>query len=242
MTTNNPSLSSATNVDKMDIDQLKAALPNNLRSSATQELLDKINTVSSDPTHAKHIRENFLSYANVLKEGRFKTQDYLNAVSYVSYKLMGYNNKEAYEKTFPQRYTDLIKRGASGKDISAYVSIYHKGKMVNMIMEQTLVPVFILNQHIFQEAINTQANLMHTAASEKVRSDAADSLMNHLKKPESKDMNLNIGLKADTGLAELNNTLVNLASAQKKAIQDGRTTEDIAAESIYTDAEFEEIG
>ena len=73
-----------------------------------------------------------------LEKAQFKTEDYLNAVAFVSYKLMGHSNQEAYFKTFPTRYQDMLAAGKSQKDISSFVSIYAKGKLVNLILEQFL--------------------------------------------------------------------------------------------------------
>lgn len=226
--------------DDLTVEQIKAALPKHLRVAASQELADKINRASLDPIMAQHIRENFVSYTTVLKDGKFKMEDYLNAVTYVSFKLMGFNNEEAYQRTFPHRHEALIARGASRKDISAYVAAFHKGKLVNSIMEQTLIPVWVLNQHIYQQAINTQAELMLTANSELVRSNAADSLMNHLKKPEMKEVNLNLGAKENEGVKELNETLRKLAEQQQLAIGNGVTTREIAAQPIY-EAEYTDV-
>lgn len=227
--------------EELTLEQVTAALPKTLRSSASQALVDKINAAVSDPIEAQHIRDNFISYASVLKDGKFKTESYLNAVTYVTYKLMGYTNEEAYERTFPTQHAALVARGATRKDISSYVAAFHRGKLVNLIMEQTLVPVWILNQHIYQQAINTQVTLMTTANSEKVRSDAADSLLNHLKKPETKEINLNIGANESSGLKDLEATLVRFAEMQREAIANGQTTRQIAAQPIfegeYTDVE-----
>ncbi len=226
--------------NKLTVEQIKSALPKNLRVAASQELADKINQASLDPIMAQHIRENFISYTTVLKDGKYKMEDYLNAATYVRFKLMGFNNEEAYQRTFPQRHENLVARGASRKDISAYVAAFHKGKLVNSIMEQTLIPVWVLNQDIYQKAINTQAELMLNANSELVRSNAADSLMNHLKKPEVKEVNLNLGAKENEGVKELNETLRKLAEQQQLAIGNGVTTREIAAQPIY-EAEYTDV-
>jgi hypothetical protein len=164
---------------------VERAVPANLKQSVTQQLVDTINNVANDPIVAEMVRENFISYTSVLKDGKFKTEDYLYAIVYVSQKLMGRSNKEAYAAAFPGRYATLIAKGTSEKDISAYVAAYNRGKLVNLILEQTLVPTWVLNQGIYQQAINTQAQLMMTSTSDKVRSDAANSILTHLKKPDA---------------------------------------------------------
>ena len=209
------------------------ALPGNLKSAATDQLADMINQISADPLIAEQIRENFLSYASVLKEGKFKVEDYLNAVAYCSYKLMGDSNQDAYFKTFPQRYANLVAAGRTPKEISAYVSAYAKGQLVNKIMEQTLVPSWVLNQHMYQAALNTQFKLMTDEdVSPKVRSDAADSLLTHLAKPKEAGPLINIDMSETSGMNELKDALARMAQQQQTLINAGVSTKEIAAQDI----------
>ena len=217
------------------------ALPGNLKSAATDQLADMINQISADPLIAEQIRENFLSYASVLKEGKFKVEDYLNAVAYCSYKLMGDSNQDAYFKTFPQRYANLVAAGRTPKEISAYVSAYAKGQLVNKIMEQTLVPSWVLNQHMYQAALNTQFKLMtNEDVSPKVRSDAADSLLTHLAKPKEAGPLINIDMGETSGMNELKDALARMAQQQQTLINAGVSTKEIAAQDIV-DATPKEI-
>jgi len=216
----------------VSIQEIAQALPGNLKVAATQELADKINNISTDPVVAETIKENFLGYAAVLKDGRYKTEDYLNAVVYVSYKLMNMTNLEAYQRTFPQRYQNLVAKGTSSKDISAYVAAYAKGKLVNALMEQTLVPIWVLNQDVYQKAINVQAELMATANSEKVRCDAANSILTHLAKPKEAAAAIKIDVNVADGMNELKGLLGRLAEQQRAAIQAGMGTAEIAAQPL----------
>lgn len=217
----------------LTVDDLKQCLPPALRTAATQSLADLVNNASSDPEMAKTIRENFVGYTHVLKEGRFKTEDYLYGVTYVSFKIMGYTNQESYKRTFPARYQALVARGATEKDISAYVSAYNKNKMINMILEQTLVPVWVLNQDIYQSAINTQAKIMlDVSVNSRDRTAAANSLLTHLKKPETKQVELSIGVNESNGMTELNAIMQSLAGRQQELIAQGATTREIAHQSL----------
>jgi hypothetical protein len=222
-------------------EQVEKALPANLKGAATQKLTDQINTIVSDPMVAEQVRENFLGYTTVLKDGRFKTEDYLNAVTYVSFKVMGYSNQESYQRTFPNRYQALIAKGTSSKDIAAYVAAYNKGKLVNLILEQTLVPSWVMNQDLYQKAINQQAHLMMNAASEKVQTEAANSLLTHLKKPEVKEFQVSMDINDNSGIRQLEESLRQMAEQQRTLISAGVPTLQIAAQRIV-DAEFVEVG
>lgn len=215
------------------VELLQKTLPSNLRTSATQGMVDMLNNVSNNQQEAELIRENFLGYTAVLSEGKYKTEDYLNAVKYVSFKLMKCSNEEAYVKTFPQRYQRMVKDGVKPKDIGAYVYAYSKNKLVNRIMEQTMVPSWVLNQDIFQEAINTQASLMRDPdVSPKVRSDAANSLLTHLAKPKEAGPLINLDMRDTSGMKEMKELLVRMAQQQQGLIKDGVTARDIASAVI----------
>ena len=220
------------------VEDVKKAVPSHIRSNITQPLVDTLNNIAADPLIAEDIRNNFVSYSAVLKEGKFKVEDYLNAVAYVSYKIMGNTNEESYAKTFPHRYSALIANGTAKKDIASYVSAYNKGKLVNLILEQTLVPSWVLNQDLYQKAINVQADLMQNAQSEKVRVEAANSLLTHLGKPKEGSFQISIGEVESSGMREMREMLREVAENQREAIGSGRMrTIDVAAQRIKAEDE-----
>lgn len=225
----------------LTLDELKEAMPPQFKRSATQSLLDMVNDASQDPIAAQAIRENFVSYSSVLKDGRFKIEDYLNACTYVSFKMMEYNNQEAYQRAFPDRWQALRAAAKSKKDISSYVANYNKNKLVNLILEQSLIPSWIMNQDVYQKAIDTQLDLMVTATSEKVRTDAANSILTHLKKPETRKVELDIGVRDNSGIEQLRQTMTEMAERQMAMIKAGAKTKDIAHQSLVQIHEDEDL-
>ena len=209
---------------KLTLDNVKKAVPAKLKDSIEQSFVDKLNNLANDPIVADQIRNNFISYAHVINDGKFSIEEYLSAVKYVSFKLMNLTNVDSYARTFPQRYAGLLAKGTSQKDIASYVSAYNRGKLVNLILEQTLVPSWVLNQDIYQKAINTQAELMNNAKSERVKCMAADSILKALAKPEVAGPLVNIDMKETSGINELKQALVELAANQKKSIEKGILT------------------
>ena len=205
----------------LTVDQFKQVLPEKFKKTVNQELVDQINQTLSDPLMYDTYRDNLLSYSQVMQDGRFKIVDYVQAVKYCSHKIMGASNTEAFIKTFPNRYQRFIDNGTSQKDIASYITSYNKNKLVNLILEQSLIPSWVLNQDLYQKAMNVQAELMMTANSEKVRSDAANSLLNHLKPPEVQKLELDIGVKPNNMLEDLKNSLFDLAAQQQKVIEAG---------------------
>lgn len=214
---------------KLTTDQLKGTLPSKLRKYVTQEMVDVVND-TEDGDFREHYRNNVLSFTSVLTEGKYKTMDYVNAVKFVSYKLLGDSNTLAYSKTFPERYQRLVDKGITGKNIAAYSTAYNKGDLVNKIMEQTLIPVHILNMDLHQEAINAQADLMRSAKSETVRQKAAECLIVQLKAPETSKVEVDINYNNDV-VNDLRATTRALAQQQMKMIQAGHMSAQEAAHS-----------
>ena len=222
----------------MTLEQFQKALPDKMRKTVNQELVDSINTVLSSPDMYEAYRDNLLSYMSVLNDGKYKIMDYVNAVKYCSNKLMGSTNLDAFIKTFPDRYNNYVANGTSSKDIASYITAYNKNKLVNSIMEQSLIPSWILNQDMYQAALNVQFGLMNTAVSEKVRSDAANSLLNHLRPPEVQKVSLDIGVKENSTIDVLRQTTLELVSMQRKMIEaNAMTVIDVAESRIIPQLE-----
>lgn len=228
--------------NQLTVESFKAALPAQVKKSVSQELVDGVNNLILDPEFRETYRENLMGYTQVMAKGKFKIQSYIDAVRYVSYKLMGDNNKTAYIKTFPDKYAHFTKKGVAEKDIASYITAYNKSKLVNLIWEQTLVPAYVLNQDLFQRALNVQADLMINAKSEKVRADAANSLLNHLKMPETQKVELDIGVKEDKTIEALRNTTMELVAQQKAMIQAGAMhAQQVAHSRLVIEGTAEEV-
>lgn len=229
-------------MDQEAIEEFKKGLPATLKKSVNQELIDKMNTTLSDPEMYEVYRENLLSYTRVMSEGKFKVSSYIDAVKYVSHKLMGKTNLAAYSITFPAKIQRWQSQGVSGKDMASYVTAYNKSKLVNLLMEQTMIPTWVLNQDKLQQAINVQADLMLSAKSEKVRSDAANSLMTHLKQPETQKHELQVNHREDSSIAALRESTMELVRQQKLAIQSGAmNSQEVAHSKLSIEGEYTEV-
>ena len=228
-------------VTDITVDQFKEALPARLKKNINTEVIDQINELLADPDMYEQYRDNLLSYTNVMIEGKFKLSSYISAVKYVSHKLMNCTNLLAYTKTFPDKYADFLARGVSSSDISSYVHAYNSSKLVNLIYVQTLTPIAVLNNHMVQQALNVQADLMVNAKSEKVRSDAANSILTHLKLPETQKIELDIGVKGDSSIDALRASTMELVAMQRQMIQSGSMSAgDMAGSKLIIEGELVE--
>lgn len=223
-------------------EMVQSYLPRGIRANVTDGLVKRLNALTTEPELEKEIKDNFLSFTSVLQEGKFKLEDYLNAVAYVTFKLRGYNNREAWKRTFPDKWQEYyFNQKKDMKEIDSIIVSYSKGKLVNLILEQTLIPVWLYNQDAYQEAINTQVRLMRTAQSERVQMMAADSLLNHLKKPETAiDNRVNININATSIIDDLRENIKKLAETQQGLIKAGVTAKEVAEKGLIVDAEYTE--
>jgi hypothetical protein len=214
------------------------ALPRKCKKSINMEIIKRVNEAMADPEFYESYRENLLSYGRVMADGRFQVPKYLDAVKYVSFKMMGKSNKDAYAMTFPNKMIRFNANGATDKDVSSYTTTYNKSKLVALIYEQTMVPSWILNQDMYQKALNTQAELMISARSEKVRADAANSLLTHLKQPESQKVELSVGITEDSSIQMLREATLALAAKQRQSIQAGQyDAQEVAHSPVVIDQE-----
>ena len=153
--------------------------------------------------------------------------------------MAGRTQKDACRIVFPDRYNAVVAKGYPDKDINSVISSYSKSKLVILIQEQAAIPTWILNQDIYQEAINTQREIMlNPKAGAMARVTAAKCLIENLKQPEKQELQLNIGVTNDT-IAELRNTTRQLAELQSKLISSGSKTAQDVLDTNIIEAEYE---
>jgi len=224
----------------LTIEQLKAVMPARQKANITPALVAEINKIAIEPEYRELYQENLISFTSVLNDPNSTLPGYLKAVRYVGYKVMGMSNQESWMRTFPDRYQRLVLEKAPDNYLRSLVCAYNKGLLVNKILEQTLVPTWILNADKFQKAINVQAELMVSSSSDNVRTEAANSLLTHLKQPLAAKVEIDIGIKEDRSITLLKDAILQLSKTQHAAIRDGVSAQDIA-ESDIIDVESERI-
>ena len=209
--------------DRLTKDMVAGAVPDKrFRKYVTDDLVDMINSEPESELR-RVFRDNVLTYASVLSTGKHSLSGYISAVKFVSLRLMGDKASLAYSKVFPDRYQNLLNKGASTSYIASFADNYGKTGLVTKIMEQTMVPTHILNAGLYQKAINVQADLMMNARSETVRQKAAESLMTNLQAPVAAKIEVDIGY-SNSLIDELRATTKALANQQLKSIMGGHST------------------
>lgn len=226
----------------LTLDALKEAMPKRQKRNITQSLVDKLNKLVSDPEERVYFLENLQGYTHVLQDPHVKLESYIFAVKYVSYKMMGLTNQDAWIKTFPDRFQRLVDIQKTGSHLRATVSGYNKNKIVVQVYEQAMIPVYVANADVFQKAVVTQADLMtDPSVSDKVRSDAANSLMTHLKPPEMKKIDLQVDITEDDSLRQMRGAITDLAIAQRDSIRAGGSDAERIAGAKLINGESERV-
>lgn len=201
----------------LPIETVKKLVPKSQRGLITQDFLDKIEASVQNSLIAEEFKNNFITYLNVLSTGKYKMEDYISAVKYVSFKLLGYSNIDAYAATFPDRYERLKREGQ--EQIEAFASMYNKNKLVMQIYEQTIVPTYVLNAPLHQEALNELAKMIKDPSVRgmtKVK--ACEAILQHTKQPEIIKGELTIGLEQQDTISDLRDVVEQLAEVNRLSI------------------------
>lgn len=224
---------------KLTVEAVKKLVPKGHRTLITQEFLDRIEESVSNSAIAEAFKENFLSWTNVLSMGKYKMENYLNAVRYVSFKLLGYSNIDAYAATFPENFQRLKDEGQT--QIDAFCSMYNKTKLVMQIYEQTMVPSHVLNAPLYQEALNELAQMIkdpNIRGMTKVK--ACEAILQHTKAPEIIENKFTIGIEQQDTITSLREVTEQLAETYKIALEKGHKSLKQLAEDNIIDIEYEE--
>lgn len=223
----------------LELEAVKKLIPKVHRHMVTQEFLDKIEESIGNPLIAETFKENFVSYIKVLQGGKYKMVDYINAVKYISFKLMGHTNIDAYVATFPDRYQRFKDQGVDQRTIDAYVSMYNSNKLVMQIYEQTVIPTHVLNQPLHQQALNTLARLISTPGTKGlILVKACEAILEYTKPPV--DSKILIGVEQSDTIAELRQATEQLAETFRDALRSGAKTLKEITEINVIDAEYDE--
>ena len=237
------------NVNTVTKEQLVKALGRD-KTTITDELVKNINMIILDePEIGSLVKDNFINYISVMKGNTNTLDQYLKAVTFVSYKLMNMTNMDAYCKTYPDRYEKLRERYVDiegldedefEKKVSSYVYAVAKSKLVTTILSQVQIPTKLLNMGLLQEAINVEANLMKTARSEMVREKAANTLISYLGNEEDNRIQVPMGYQKDEIIDQYELAMKNMVEEQLKVIEKGGDVKQIANAKII-EVEIEEV-
>lgn len=214
-------------LEKVTVEELKILYPVKVAGKVLEQAAEILNTATEDMDYvmAKEFRDNCLSFIDILKNSKSRVSfaDYVNACKFATFKLAGNTDVRAYALTFPDRIRRMERDKVPNSHLYQYASIYSKNKTVVEVMAKLVVPTHIMFQDIFHQAVKVQSELMlDDKISPKVRSDAANSLMTHLKTPEVKQAELKVDVQGSGAIEQLAEALGSLSGKQSEMLREGR--------------------
>lgn len=231
---------------ELSLDVIQSQLKPQQRLTVSQETLDEIHQLASDPDYGPEFLDSYLDHLNIFKDNpkRSHTQ-YLSSIKFFSLVESGNSLTDAYIKTFPQRF-DERKQNYPFEErdksiMRGEASRYNNSMLVNEIRKVAAIPVQLIHRHILHEAILEQAILMRSAKSEMVRQKAGAALIQELKPQEDQVLNVKVDDNTGSIIDDLRHAAEKLAAAEFQSVQAGVPLKDIAnADIIIKEVEPEE--
>jgi hypothetical protein len=211
------------------IEELKTKFPKK-KNSITQEGVDIINATLLDPEFdASTFIDDMVTYENVMHTSSLNINEYINVVRFCAYLQSNPDSLiEAYKRTFAHR--DFVKdrwTATSGSkeynELTSAASRYRASPGVVKVMTQAMVPMHILFAGMRYQAINVLATEMTTAMYSKDRISAAKELLAAVKPPDNIKIDLDVGVKENSAVQQLNEQLASFASNSMVHLQAGTT-------------------
>lgn len=221
------------------LEEVKSIVPKNKKNLITDDIVDLLNNELKDQDSIEEFKENFITYIKVLNgDSKYKIKDYIKAIKFITLRMLNHTILDSWKYTFPDRYDRLIKSGKTEEEIRPYSSVYSKNDLVVQLLKQTIIPTYILNAPLHQEAINISMNIARNSnVNAMARVQAARTVLEYTKQPEVQSIQLDVGLKDIDEIAELNKTNRLLAELQLKNLEKGNLSLKEIAESKIIDLE-----
>ena len=235
-------------------EELKHLFPKRKRG-ITDDVVKEINKLINMDPDVEGLSQSIIDNATVLDTIQVSMIEYVNAVRFAGFILDGQlNTMEAYIRTFPDKdhVKEYIKQKESGKEvdpdvynvITAASSRFKRSKIVSSILKQNLIPAHLMYMGMRNDAIHVLYDTMYNAKSDKVRVDAADTLLKHTEPPKEAKVELDVKTSEDDTKAELLAQLQEAIKQQKALIEQGVSLEEAQKLNIkhteVVDAEVEE--
>ena len=212
------------------IEEVKKVMP--LKSNfVTQEAVDIINESLNDPEfQGESLLQSASIYESVLKGSRSSVPEYLNAVRFCAYMATNEANyTEAYKKVFVHRpfvqdRMDLPTGSPKYAELTSAASRYRRTKLVVDILTVSQVPLDMIFAGARYKALAALVDVIENGQLDKDVVNASKELLAATAGPENVKIELDIGLKEDSAVKDLNDQLAMMASRQKELLSSGAAT------------------
>lgn len=194
----------------------------------TQEAVDIINESLTDPEfQGESLLQTASIYENVLKGSRSSVPEYLNAVRFCAYMMTNDSNyTEAYKKVFSHRpfvkeRAGLPTGSTKYAELTSAASRYRRTKLVVDILTVSQVPLDMIFAGARYKALSALVDVIENGQLDKDVVNAAKELLAATAGPENIKIELDIGIKEDSAVKDLNDQLAMMAARQTKLLTSG---------------------
>lgn len=210
------------------VEDIKRAIPSR-KNTITQELVDIINHSLTEPEfQGESLLETASTYEKVIQSrAGISVKDYLYAIKFCAYLVSVDDNfTEAYRKTFFNR--EFVKERANAptdsvgyKELTAAASRYRRSKLVVDILTLSQVPLDMLFTGYRYKAVMVLADRMENSKMDKDKIAAAKELLAATKGPDNLKIELDVGVKENSAVEQLNEQLAVMAARQRTMLESG---------------------
>lgn len=211
---------------------IQAAVGRRLKGFIDEEFMDQLEVISGsgDEVIDEYMCSNFIEWLGVLDSGKWGLKEYIDAVKYCSYRLLGETQESSYRKCFQEKCAKVEERYSGESESSRKERVcwlaraYDKNKLVCGIMRQSLVPSWILNAPLYQEALNELVKMVRNnevKGMSKVR--ACEAILEATKQPEEVKVSIGgeVSMRSEA-MDELRQVTEDLCRGLKEEMRVGR--------------------
>ena len=216
-------------MQQLTIESIQKALPSR-KGTITPEIVELINNANNEAEfQGESLLQSAATYENIMVRNKAGIRDYLNAIRFCAYLVsMKDNYTEAYKKTFIHREfvqsrLEVSTNSPEYRELSSAASRYRRSKLVVDILTYSQVPLDILFSGARYKAIGVLAREMEEADYSRDRIAAAKELLAAVKGPDNVKIELDIGVKEDSAIQNLNDQLAQIASRSLTHLKAGST-------------------
>ena len=210
-------------------EDIQKALPSR-KGSVTDEIVDIINKSQTEPEfQGESLLQTATTYERVLQQNKAGIKQYLNAIRFCSYLIsLDDNFTEAFKKVFwdtefVKSKLDLKSDDSKYKELTSAASRYRKSKLVVDILTVSQVPMHLMFTGMQYQAVGVLHEVMMTARLDRDKINAAKELLAATKAPENIKIDLDIGVKENSAIQQLNEQLAQVGANQIKHLESGTT-------------------
>lgn len=212
----------------LTIEDVQNALPSR-KNAITQELVDVLNEVKDEAEfQGEPLLNTAVVYEKLMINNKASVREFVDAIRFCAYLVtMDDNYTEAYKKTF--YYRDFVKERISADtksikyaELTSAASRYRRNnKLVADLLVYSQAPLEIMFLGWRYKAVGVLADTMMNAKLDRDKINAAKELLVATKGPETKRIELDIGVKENSAIASLNEQLSVMAGKQVMLLESG---------------------